>query len=246
MKHNYMDSLAIKYKTDKYNSHWYTQHYDHHFKKFKSRKINLLEIGVGGNENPYAGGNSLRMWKEYFKKARIYAIDVFEKIGIEEDRIRVFKGSQADEEFLKEVCGQIGPIDIIIDDGSHINCHVINSFRILFPLLKTGGIYVVEDTQTAYWPYEGYGGDSDNLNNPSTSMSFFKSLTDGLNYKEYIRPGYKPNYFDMNIISIHFYHNIIFIYKGINNEESNIILNNSIEHLINLAPKKDKNFDMAK
>lgn len=238
MKEKYLDSLAIKYETDKYNGHWYTPHYDFHFKKLRNKKINLVEIGVGGYDSPQEGGNSLRMWKEYFKKGMIYGIDIHEKTGLEQDRIKIFKGSQTDKQFLEEVCQQIGPIDIIIDDGSHINGHVIASFKILFPLLKTGGIYVIEDLQTSYWPYEGFGGDSENLNNPRTSMSFLKSLTDGLNFKEFIRPGYKPSYFDMNIISMQFYHNMVFIYKGLNKEESNFILNNSIEHL-NFIPSRD-------
>ena len=54
-------------------------------------------------------------------------------------------------------------LDIIIDDGSHINEHVIRTFQYLFPKLKPGGIYVVEDTQTSY--RQDYGGDDKNLNN---------------------------------------------------------------------------------
>jgi len=53
-------------------------------------------------------------------------------------------------------------------------------------------------------------------------------LTDSLNNKEFILDGYVQNYYDKKIISIHFYHNLIFIYKGDNNEESNIVVNNSI------------------
>ena len=60
-------------------------------------------------------------------------------------------------------------------------------------------------------------------------MNFFKSLTDALNNKEFIKPGYKQSYFDKKIISMHFYHNMIFIYKGDNNEESNRIVNNQME-----------------
>ncbi len=54
-------------------------------------------------------------------------------------------------------------------------------------------------------------------------MNFFKGLTDSLNYKEFLDPEYVPNYFDRNIIGIHFYHNLIFIQKGNNDEESNIL-----------------------
>ena len=101
---------------------------------------------------------------------------------------------------------------------------MVESFRILFPTLKEGGIYVVEDIQTSYW--EDYGGSSTELNDPRTSMGFFKQLADGLNHAEFIRPGYQPTYFDQHIRSMHFYHNMVFIYKGDNTEPSNIVRNN--------------------
>jgi demethylmacrocin O-methyltransferase len=56
-------------------------------------------------------------------------------------------------------------------------------------------------------------------------MDFFKSLADCLNHQEYLIPDYKPSYFDKKIISMHFYHNLIFVYKGDNNEKSNLVRN---------------------
>ena len=214
-----LTSLAKIYRADKWGWHSYTPHYQHHLKKYRNRRINLLEIGAGGYDDIKSGGESLRMWKRYFPFGKIYSIDIYDKSFIEENRIKIFKGSQVDDVFMQEVVKT--DFDIIIDDGSHINDHVIHTFKSLFPVLKDGGIYVIEDVQTSYWP--AFGGDSDNLNNPNTIMSFFKNLTDGLNYKEFIRPGYQPSYFDMNIVSMHFYHNLIFICKGKNIEESNLV-----------------------
>ena len=219
-----LSKLAIIYDTDKYGSHYYTPHYKKYFRKFKYKKIKLLEIGVGGYEFPDKGGNSLRMWKRYFPFGKIFAIDIYDKSPQEEKRIKIFKGSQIDHEFLSNVIKDIGEIDIIIDDGSHINQHVINSFGYLFPKLKKGGVYVIEDTQTSYW--ENFGGDSKNPENPGTTMNFFKKITDSLNYKEFMIKDYTPSYYDRNIISVHFYHNMIFIFKGDNNEDSNILINN--------------------
>lgn len=206
-----LNKLATIYKTDKWNLHWYTQHYQKHFEHLKNEKINLLEIGVGGDSDPEKGGNSVRMWKAYFSNAKIFAIDLHDKSKHNERRIKIFQGDQSDVKFLNDVANQIGEIDIIIDDGSHINEHVIITFKTLFPLLKKGGIYVIEDTQTSYWP--SYGGDNVNFNNPKTMLTFFKSLTDSLNYREYKIPDYKPNYYDLNITSMHFYQNLIIINK---------------------------------
>lgn len=219
-----LNKLAAIYRTDKTGSHFYTPHYQLHLKKFKFRRINLLEIGVGGEENPLAGGKSLKMWKKYFPFGKIFSIDIYDKSSLQENRIKIFQGNQVDKNFLERVTNEIGTIDIIIDDGSHINEHVIETFKMLFPKLKDGGIYVVEDTQTSYW--KDFGGDSEDLSNAKTLMNFFKSLTDSLNNKEFIKLNYQQSYFDKKIISIHFYHNLIFIYKGNNDEESNRVVNN--------------------
>ena len=221
-----LNKMALIHKTDKFGYHFYTPHYQSHFKKFKFKKIKLLEIGVGGYENPLIGANSLRMWKTYFPLAKIFSMDIFDKSFLQENRITIFKGSQIDEIFLDQIIQETGELDIIIDDGSHINEHVIESFQYLFPKLKKGGIYVVEDTQTSYW--KEYGGSSKNLKKQDTIYAFFKSLIDCLNSEEFILDNYKKTYYDKHIISMHFYHNLIFIYKGDNDEPSNKVRNNKL------------------
>lgn len=216
---NNLIKLATFYKTDKWNQHWYAQHYQKHFESLRKKRLNLLEIGIGGYDNPNKGGESLRMWRAYFPKSTIYGIDIHDKKAHDEKRIKTFQGSQVDLDFLQEVVQEIGQLDIIIDDGSHINEHVIKTFKTLFPLLDDNGIYVIEDTQTSYW--KKFGGSRHDLDSNETIMEFFKNLCDGLNYAEFSPPDYNPNYFEKHIISIQFYHNLIFIYKGKNNEGSN-------------------------
>lgn len=220
-----LDRMALIYGTDKYGSHFYTPNYHTHLKKYRWKRINLFEIGVGGYKNRFMGGNSLRTWKKYFPFGKISAIDIYDKAPLQERRVRIFKGSQVDEPFLMDVMNTIGRPDVIIDDGSHVNEHVITSFQILFPILKDDGLYIIEDTQTSYW--ERFGGSMDKQN-PQNMMNFFKGLVDGLNHVEFLSPGYQPSYTDLNIRSIHFYHNMVFIYKGKNQDPSNIVRNNSI------------------
>ncbi|PIV93394.1 MAG: methyltransferase [Flavobacteriaceae bacterium CG17_big_fil_post_rev_8_21_14_2_50_33_15] len=222
-----LSKIATIHKTDKFGYHFYTPHYQAHFKKYKFKKNTILEIGVGGYEDPCIGGNSLRMWKSYFPFSKIYSLDIHDKSFLQENRIKIFKGSQVDFEFLETITKEIGDLDIIIDDGSHINEHVIETFKYLFPKLKKGGIYVVEDTQTSYW--EEYGGNSDNLDKKNTIYGFFKSLIDSLNNEEFIIENYQKSYYDKHIISMHFYHNMIFIYKGDNDELSNKVRGNKFK-----------------
>ncbi len=211
-----LPALAAQFGTDKWGSHWYAQHYQTHFAPFRKRRIRLLEIGVGGYEQPNYGGHSLRMWKAYFPQGQIFAIDIQDKSALQEERIRIFQGSQNDVEFLTRFAEAHGPFDIIIDDGSHVNEHMITSFKILFPYVVDGGIYALEDLQTSYWP--DYGGTEVPGEKP-TAISMVKDLIDGLNWEEFFeRP---PQPFDAQIRSIHCYHNLAIIHKGENREGTN-------------------------
>jgi demethylmacrocin O-methyltransferase len=214
---NDLNRLALLFHTDKWGNHWYTQHYQRYFQALKGKRLNVLEIGVGGYEDSGAGGGSLRMWKAYFRKSRIVGIDLHDKTQFRERRIDIRKFDQTDSEALLRLSSEYGGFDIIIDDGSHLNEHVIKSFHVLFPLLRGNGIYVVEDTQTAYWPTWGGG-----ISTPQTSVAFFKGLVDGLNHVEYPIANYEPDHFDQNVVEIAFFHNLIFICKGNNDEKANV------------------------
>lgn len=211
--------LAQIWGSDKWGSHYYTPHYDRHFRALRRERLRILEIGVGGYDNPHKGGGSLRMWKYYFPNSAIHAIDIHDKSPHQEDRITIHRGSQNDPAFLESVVDQMGGVDIVIDDGSHVNEHVLTSFNTLFPLLAMGGLYVVEDTQTSYWPK--FGGDSYDLDNPASMMPFFKSLADRINYEEIAARDFEPDFFARHITELHFYHNLVFIRKDRNEEGSN-------------------------
>jgi Methyltransferase domain len=213
---NDLNRLALLFGSDKWGSHWYTQHYQRYFQPLKGKNLNLLEIGVGGHEKSNKGGESLRMWKAYFRNSRIVGIDLYDKTLFCERRIEIRQCDQTDSESLRRLSSEYGGFDIVIDDGSHLNEHVIKTFRLLFPLLRPNGIYVVEDSQTAYWPTWGGG-----IGSPHSSMAFLKGLVDGLNHAEYPVDDYQPDYFDQNIVEIAFFHNLIFIRKGNNDEKTN-------------------------
>jgi len=207
--------LAALYGTDKWGRHRYAQHYQRHLAGRRWERLNVLEIGVGGNGDPKHGGQSLRMWRTFFPRSRIYGIDLHDKSYHDERRIRTFSGSQADTRFLEMVAQEIGRIDVIVDDGSHVNEHVIQTFQTLFPKLSDGGLYAIEDTQTAYWPQ--YGGTPFDVHNERTSMGFLKRLVDGLNWSE--RPDGRTReatYYEAHVVGVSFYHNLVFIWKGKN------------------------------
>jgi hypothetical protein len=195
-----LSQLAEIYKTDKGMwHHGYTPIYNMYFESLKDKQITLLEIGIGGYEYVNKGGESLKMWRDYFSNANIIGFDFYKK-ELNIKGVSIYQGSQIDNDFLKSLPA---PFDIIIDDGSHVSSHIISTFDTLFCKLNSGGIYVVEDTETSYWS-EHYGGGT--LPTDTTSMNFFKGLCDTLN-PEY---GVEDIY---GIKTIHFYNGLIFIFK---------------------------------
>lgn len=155
--HDDLTTLAVRHGTDKFGYHDYTPNYHAMFARFRQRPVRVLEIGVGGYGEPDKGGESLATWRDYFPQGRIVGIDIQRKTMDLGPRVRICQGSQVDAEFLAQIVREEGPFDLIIDDGSHQNEHVIESFRLLFPTLAPGGIYAVEDTQTAFVPRRGAG-----------------------------------------------------------------------------------------
>jgi SAM-dependent methyltransferase len=212
-----LSELAARFGSDKWGGRWYTPHYQKHFEPYRELPVKVLEIGIGGYDAIDAGGESLRMWKHYFRRGQIFGLDIFEKTGLEECRLRVVQGDQGDEAFLDSLGRELGPFDIIIDDGSHMSHHVLASFNALFQHVKPGGVYVVEDLATAYWP--SWGGATD----PSAqykSIEMIKNLLDGLHHSEQVRNGSdQPSMTESTVTGVHVYHNLALVDKGVNTEQ---------------------------
>jgi len=210
--------LAIIHGTDKWGPHFYTPVYHSLFSKRRNDFIRLLEIGVGGYTSPVLGGASLAMWADYFPNGHIVGIDISEKKLSLDSRISIHQGSQTDPAFLKDIVAEHGPFDIIIDDGSHIPQHVVQTFHILWPTLADGGSYVIEDTQTSMW--ESWGG---SLRDGGDTFKLARTMMDGLNFAEAAVAS--PNLVIDNQIktirSVHAFHNLIVVEKGDNDEPSN-------------------------
>ena len=195
--------IGKKYPTSKNNS-GFIELYQKYFDQLKDKKINILEIGV-------YKGDSLRLWREYFTRAKICGIDI-KNNNIDINGVEIFLGDQSNKEFLKNIINKYQSFDIIIDDCSHISKHIIRSMDYLYNHLKENGLYIIEDLQTSYFPR--YGGSRYRLKKNNTSMNFIKSLTDSINYEQNDKPFYKRKKFDGEIKYVHFYQNIAIIKKG--------------------------------
>jgi hypothetical protein len=213
-----LDLLAALYGTDKFGEHEYTPVYRELMRPWRRKRVRLLEIGVGGY-GVALGGESLLMWASYFPKGRVTGIDLHDKTALSGGRVQVFQCSQVDAPRLADIARDAGPFDFIIDDGSHENAHQIATFGILWPFVKDGGAYIIEDVQTSYWP--SYGGGL--LGTPGyekSCMRWFKNLADSVNLPEFLQPA--PASLDATIASIAFHHNLIVLRKDLAERYSNM------------------------
>jgi demethylmacrocin O-methyltransferase len=198
-------------RSDKEGEHSYGAAYDRFFRRLKYKRITLLEIGIGGYDH-YSGGSSLAAWQWYFPFGKIIGCDIHDKRELARGRIRVHVIDQSSSTDLVDLSAQEGPFDIIIDDGSHVNSHQIFTFQHLIDSLKPGGIYVIEDTQTSYWPE--YGGKPPIEQSRETAVGYFSELANYLNYREFKSPADEA-FVDIarSFESIYFEHNLIVLTK---------------------------------
>jgi hypothetical protein len=150
-----LDQLAIKHNTDKatvYSSdcvHGYAPIYESYLKKWRDSPINLLEIGVWMEISD--GGESIRMWNEYFSQASINTFDIRDMhhhpAVVENDRVKFYQGDQGNRESLQSMYKEYGNknFDFILEDGSHEYHHQMISLGQLFQYVKPGGYYILED-----------------------------------------------------------------------------------------------------
>ena len=190
--------LGIESNTDKIITHRYDRIYNNFLSSFRDKDIKLFEIGCGSEHA------SFKMWKKYFTNGMIYSMDINEEV--ETDRGVVYKGDQTKMEDLERMRHTIGECDIIIDDGSHIPQHQIDTFNYLFDnMLKNGGVYIIEDIECSYWNPKSslYGYEVGDLN----IVDYFQSLPHKIN-SEF--SNFKNNKL---ISSITFYKNCIILTK---------------------------------
>ena len=149
--------------------------YEEIFKDYRDSS-KVFEIGV-------SQGGSLLAWGKYFSQAQVYGLDnklarcTF-KTG---DRIELVELDQSSKEEL-EVFGKRGPFDIGIDDGSHCWSHQILSFEVLFPQIRSGGLYIIEDIETSYKTHSSPKHSLKYDTGPISAMEYFRNLVDDLNF----------------------------------------------------------------
>ena len=143
------NKLGTDKGTDSHCGHSYTLTYNQLFEPFTTRFVKMLEIGVA---DPRFPGASAKMWNEYFPHLYFVGYDINpEAKKFESGNVKIYIGDQNSPADLNN-CVRLhgGEYDIILDDGSHHSEHMVTSFKYLFPHLKDGGYYILEDLHSVY------------------------------------------------------------------------------------------------
>lgn len=157
-----LTALADRYGSDKGSTkHRYTELYHMLFQPLRRRAIRFLEMGllIGGPEHgadadrQTADLPSVRMWLDYFPKAQIHGLDVSDFSWFRHDRFTFHRCDMDRRENIAAAAAGMPAFDVIIDDASHASHHQQFGFLELFPRLKPGGLYIIEDLR---WQPEAY------------------------------------------------------------------------------------------
>jgi SAM-dependent methyltransferase len=154
---------------------------------------NIVEIGI------FKGG-SVALLSQLLRPEKFVAIDLSrERVAALDEWIarnrltgvvRPYYGvDQADAPRLRQILQQeIGTagVDLVVDDGCHLLRESRAAFNAVFPFVRPGGAYVVEDWAWAHWPgeWQDHGGPWASL--PATTQLVFELVMVAASYPELI------------------------------------------------------------
>jgi hypothetical protein len=193
-------ALSLEPTTDKVvYGHHYEIMYGQFLMPYYALKPNMkfLEIGLGCDMF-YGPGASVAVWKKLFPEAELweaeYNAQCVEKSKSEGklDGISTLTGDQMDISTLDEWINQSGggDFDVVSDDGGHKQCMIWTTFLKLWPTLKPGGLYFIEDLQVSRDPE--YSDVSSPLCPESTNVvDKLKEIMDAMIHRKEEEIGYK-------------------------------------------------------
>lgn len=168
-----LSKLASKYGTDKIGHH-FTREYHRRFKDARTSVQRFLEVGVfkGAslrmwndyftqaeiigldyfkNQHAVLKRNLAKDLRQFLREGNDFYAEV--RRGDYGPRMKVIDANQSDSAAMAAVVQGLseGPaFDIIIEDGSHMMRDQQLNLAQLLPLVKPGGIYVIEDLHTSF------------------------------------------------------------------------------------------------
>ena len=121
-------------------AHGYSKFYEKIFYNIKDEQINIMEIGS------FYGNASAALFF-YFKNAKIFGADINpDMFKYKSERIKSFKVDSSSHDSIKnEIIDLNISFKVIIEDASHRLKDQIISLFMLFPIVQSGGYFIVEE-----------------------------------------------------------------------------------------------------
>jgi len=111
---------------------------------------------------------------------------------------------------LRSLREDLGPIDVVIEDGGHTMTQQINTFEEIWPAVRSGGVFLIEDLHTSYWAKYGGG-----LRREGTFIEYTKDLVDQINaWHSHDKAALDVDEYTTSIRGMHVYDSIVVFDKG--------------------------------
>jgi len=105
----------------------------------------VLEVGV-------LDGGSLRLWQDLFPDGLIAGADINGEATWPDGTVRIVANQAGDDLARRAAVVSPSGWDMIVDDASHDGGLSEATFRLLWPQVAPGGVYVLEDWEVGYRP----------------------------------------------------------------------------------------------
>lgn len=168
--YHYLDELSLEAGCDmSSHKHNYTEIYSELLHDYRDKKVLITQIGSSTQDTP-------TVWESFLPHSEIHLLDLEGK-NKQYHRIYVHSFKKYDRSLLEQLLKKWGAIDIFIDNGQFPHADQLEMLEMIFPQLKLGGIYIIENTQSSYWQTLGGGG------SPEMPLSAPTSLIENLKLK---------------------------------------------------------------
>jgi SAM-dependent methyltransferase len=194
--------------SDMLKSECFLRRYDRIFSEIPTDAPVIVELGV------HSGG-SLRLWRDTFPGATIIGFDAQAPARGLPSKCTLVQGSQGERADLERILAHADTIDIVIDDCSHLAEPTRLAFDTLFPHVRPGGFYVVEDWGTGYWPNWPDGELPQSSNHLAGMVGLVKQFVDVVGIPAINRLRDPPSIHEANWSTVNSPYEYVIYYPGI-------------------------------
>jgi len=161
-RYNDLLQFANEEATDKGPlEHYYVRVYDFFMRPNRDSIEYLCEVGLlrhvaqrSSSQKVHPEAPSLRMWRKYLPTTHLVGFDIKEFEQPHDKNCTIIRGDQSSREDLQKLVDYHSGYDVIIDDARHASPHQQITLSFLFPHVKSGGVYFIEDLNSQVESFE--------------------------------------------------------------------------------------------